>query len=227
MASSVVIMAASAGGCMHGCLATAGSAPGPPGSHGLAVTTLISWLVAEALGAYMLRSWVASGGARHRRTRPGSPSLPVITGHAGLALAGLVTWVSFLATATPALAWLAIGFLGPAIGLGVSTVTVWTPYPARHPDSGSEWSERSGESRPDEGAPGILVTDAMLDRALANEALTSKLVDDMLDRMLAEPPQARNRKWQLAPVIPILHGVAAITTFLLAVLAAIATVVTV
>jgi hypothetical protein len=64
----------------------------------------------------------------------------------------------------------------------------------------------------------------MLDRVLANEALTSELVDDLVERMLAEPPPAKpaSRGWRLAPVIPVLHGVLALATFLIAVLAAIA-----
>jgi hypothetical protein len=64
----------------------------------------------------------------------------------------------------------------------------------------------------------------MLDQVLANEALTGKLVDDLVERMLtgpARPPPPVSRGWQLAPVIPILHGVLAIATFLLAMLAAI------
>ena len=61
----------------------------------------------------------------------------------------------------------------------------------------------------------------MLDRALESDALTGKLVDDLLERMLADPapPPRKDRRWQLAPVIPILHGLLAIVTFLLAMLA--------
>ena len=60
--------------------------------------------------------------------------MPLVLGHAGLAFAGFTCWVSFLISAVDPLAWLSVGFLAPAIGLGISTVTVWTPYPARRPD---------------------------------------------------------------------------------------------
>jgi hypothetical protein len=114
-----------------------------------------------------------------------------------------------------------VGLLAPAIGLGISTVTIWTPYPARPPASG----QRSPRDDPRQraGTPAILVTNEMLDRVLANEALTSELVDDLVERMLAEPPPAKraSRRWRLAPVIPVLHGALALATFLLAVLAAI------
>jgi hypothetical protein len=247
------------GCCLHGSLVAVGDhASGRPAGRRLAVAALISWLLAEGLGAGMFRSWLANGGIRERNGRARQErqarngqarrvrqarqarngqerqerqerqdSVPpaLIVGHAGLALGGFASWVSFLVTGKPALAWLAIGFLAPAIGLGVSTVTVWTPFPARRPGSGNS----PGPPKPDSGrgsSPSILVTNEMLDQVLANEALTGKLVDDLVERMLTGParPPPVSRGWRLAPVIPILHGVLAIATFLLAMLAAIAAV---
>jgi hypothetical protein len=172
-----------------------------------------------------------------------SPAL--IFGHAGMALTGFVSWVSFLFSGSVALAWISIGFLAPAIGLGISTVTVWTPFPVhrrRHNDT-PQGKSRAGEqsegaqAAPDGGSaadgavapamqatPAILVTNEMLDRALEDEALADRLVDDLLGRMLASPSPTppRNRRWQLAPVIPIAHGLLAIVTFLIAMLTVIA-----
>jgi hypothetical protein len=225
MPANVVISAGLTSGCLHRCLLAAGDrADGWAGGRGLAVAALISWLLAEGLGAAMFSSWLASGGARERggqARRDGVPPV-LILGHAGLALAGFVSWVSFLVTGRPALAWLAIGFLAPAIGLGISTVTVWTPFPGRPPGPGGHSPGSPGLDAPD-GTPAILVTNEMLDQVLANEALTGELVDDLVERMLTRPaqPQPVSRGWQLAPVIPILHGVLAIATFLLAMLAAI------
>ena len=238
MPADVVITAGLKGGCLHGCLVAVGEhASGRPRVRGLAVTALITWLLAEALGAGMFRSWLASGGARERRRRgpqmrqarqarqARQDSVPpaLIFGHAGLALGGFVSWVSFLVTGRPALAWLAIGFLAPAIGLGISTVTVWTPFPARHLGSGRHSPEPHSLDGGHRSTPSILVTNEMLDQVLANEALTGELVDDLVERMLTRParPPPVSRGWQLAPVIPILHGVLAIATFLLAMLAAI------
>jgi hypothetical protein len=233
MSAETVLGASLTGGCMRGCLVAAGAQAVSRHGRGLGTAALVSWLLAESLGAYMLRSWLSSGGRRKAAgstaaggtaagARPETMSLALILGHAGLALAGLVSWVSFLISGLPALAWLAVGLLAPAIGLGISTVTIWTPYPARPPASG----QRSRHDDPDRraGTPAILVTNEMLDRVLANEALTSELVDDLVERMLAEPLRAKpaRRGWRLAPVIPVLHGVLALATFLLAVLAAIA-----
>jgi hypothetical protein len=261
MRINVAIKADPTGGSLHGCLLVAvGAAPGLADSRALGIATLVSWLITEGLGAYMLGTWIASGGPRQQRARPdGLPPL-VIFGHAGLALTGFALWVSYLLTGWPALAWLAVGFLAPAVGLGISTVTLWTPYPARRGGAGASalagprgegpGGEGPGKEGPGkEGAnggpsdrdagrgaaasptahahrddvPAGMLTDEMLARALGDEALTSRLVDDLLASMLAAgPPAASRPRWRLAPLIPAAHGLTAMATILLAVLAAIA-----
>lgn len=264
MCGYVTAMAGPAAGGVHGCLLAAReAAPGPTGGRRIAFAALISWLIAEGLGAYMLTRWIAGGGARRPRAEPGGVPRWVIFGHAGLAFTGFVGWVSFLAAGSAALAWLAICFLTPAIGLGISIVTVWTPYPGRRagagagppaaregdgpgrrdPGAAGPGRERPGREEARDGAggqgPGSDAPPAehphsdgvpagagpseMLARALADETLTSRLVDDMLASMLAAPASARRHRWRLAPVIPAAHGVAAIATFLFAILAATAT----
>jgi len=176
----------------------------------LAVATLVSWLLTEALGAAMLHSWIRGGGARQRSGQPRTASRPVLFGHAGLALSGFACWIGFLASGAPALAWLSLALLAPAIGLGISTLTVWTPFPRRP-------AEPAAEPRPGS----VRIPDEVLVQALADEELTGMLIDDMLASMLAPPRQPPPRTWQFAPVIPIAHGILAMITFLLAVLAAV------
>jgi hypothetical protein len=218
-----------------------GAAPGSGDGRALAFATLASWLLAEGLGAYMLSRWIAAGGTRQNRAKPDGVPLPVVFGHAGLAFTGLAAWASFLVTAVTALAWLAIGFLGLAIGLGISTVTLWAPYPARSagaepgekPISGGPGGHTAGREAPivpqghapGDDAPGGIATDEMLARALSDEALTDRLIDDVLVKMFAAPRTpwvAPRPSWDLAPLVPAAHGVFAIATFLLATLAAVA-----
>lgn len=231
--------------CASNCLEVAGNAaPQTPHDAAPAFAALGSWLMTEGLGAFMLASLFADRRRKRRSGRQASASPPVVYGHAGLALAGFACWVGFASTDAKALAWLGVGFLALAIGLGISTVTIWTPFPApAFPTSalpisaspastGTEPEPQAGQpdtdvrspapaSQPDDllartGSPDALA------HALSDEALTSKLVDDLLASMLAKPaPRRRTLAWNLAPLIPVAHGVLAIVTFLLATLAAI------
>jgi len=170
---------------------------------------LLVWLVTESLGAFMLRDWIVSGGAARAWRQPRKAegmSLPVLAGHAGLNLTGLLVWIIFLLSGVKALAWVALGFMAPAIGLGISTVAIWTPYPG-------------GRPKPDERP--AMVPDAVIKRALEDDALAQRLVDELLERNLGQP-SPRKVGWSLRPLIPAGHGALAIVTFLLATLAAIA-----
>jgi hypothetical protein len=214
MPSSVTNGATPLSGCLRHCALAIGQAPGLPGEHGLAAATLVSWLIAEVLGAYMLTAWIGSGGASIAKDAPGAVPRPLIFGHAGLAFTGLACWIAFVATGQVILAWLAIAFLAPAIGLGISTVTLWTPYPVRRP-----------VTEPDllrfDGMLGI-TTDEMLARALEDEALTTRLVDDLVASVLASPrPALRRPKLRFSPLIPAIHGLLAMSTVALAVLSAV------
>jgi hypothetical protein len=183
--------------------------------HALALPALVAWLLAEALGAYMARNWVTSGAAARRREQPDGMSLPVLLGHAGLNLAGLSCWLGFVATGSPVAAWLAICLLVPAIGLGVSTVSIWTPYPVARAYRGDP---AGAESRPRNRA----IPDHVLARSLDEEESAGQLIDELLARNLAAgEPEARTLQLDIRALVPIAHGVLAIATFLLAMLAAI------
>jgi hypothetical protein len=182
--------------------------------HGLPFYALVSWLLTELIGALMVRSWIASGGMRAARQRPSRPdamSLPVLAGHAGLNLAGLISWVCFVLSGATALAWLSLALMAPAIGLGISTVAIWTPYPGPRTEPGPDSAGRE---------PGVLSRSELV-RALADDERSQRLVDELLRTNLAQPP-ARTPRLILRPLLPLAHGILAIATFLLAMLATVA-----
>ena len=183
--------------------------------HSLAVGALVSWLLTEALGAYMARNWVTSGAARRRRENPDGMSLPVLVGHAGLNLTGLCCWIVFVLTGSVLAAWLAICFMVPAIGLGVSTVSVWTPYPVARPDAELRAAEEEARHR--------AIQDQVIARSLDDETLARQLVEDLLAVNLAVGAAKAPRRPSLDPraLVPLAHGILAIATFLLATLAAV------
>jgi hypothetical protein len=200
----------------------AAAAPG----RTLAFVTLGTWLFGAASGGYMLRTWIARGGLR--RQRASDRLAPrVVFGHFGVASTGLLVWVIYLTTRWIVLAWLAVGLLMLVIGLGVSTVTLWTPFPAHRASADTEPGD-PGEGRPadedaalPEGALTGALTDEMLHRALTDDVLLSQLVEDVVARARPGTPKAgRIHGAHLAALIPASHGMAAITTMILAVLTA-------
>jgi len=195
----------------------AAAAPG----RTLAFVTLCTWLFDAVSGGYMLRTWIARGGLR--RQRASDRLAPrVLFAHFGMASTGLLVWIGYLATTWIVLAWLAVGLLMVVIGLGVSTVTVWTPFPAHRADAGTGPGDGADALVPPaEGALTGGPTDEMLNRALTDDILLSQLVEDVVAQARDVPSRAaRHDRARLAVLIPASHGLAAITTMILAVLTA-------
>jgi hypothetical protein len=210
-----------------------------PSAHNgaLGLATLLSWIFTAGIGAYMLRSLVAHGALRRQRTVRDGLSPRVLYGHFSLALSGLVVWAAFMATGWGPLAWVAVALLTPAIGLGICTVTLWTPYPR---PGGELAPGPAGPGQPDRRARGsqsaVLfpppvhdavrgrLTDATLARALTDEALAARLIDEVIASLPADGTKpARKPRVYPAAVIPFGHGLGALATFVMAVVTAIGT----
>ena len=188
----------------------------------LPTATLISWLLTAGIGAFMLGSWITHGGLREQRARREGLGPGVVLGHASLATTGLALWAAYALTRWPPLAWSAVLVLMPAIGLGLSTVTLWTPYP--NPGGAGRAGGGGQLAAPAEDVLASRLTDATLAHALTDAALASRLVEEVLASATAAPARPRRPKGHAAALIPATHGVLALTTFLLAVLAAVGTV---
>ena len=170
----------------------------------MAIAALAAWVLTAGIGGYMLRAWVVRGGLRRQRaTGVGAPPA-VVFGHAATALTGLALWLAFVRTRWDPLAWLCVALMAGAIALGISTVTLWTPYPV----AGAE-----GTGPPPAGRAGPGAT-APLEGAT--------VTDEMIAGLLADPfPAPRRPRYTLGPLVPAAHGVSALTTFMLVVLTAI------
>jgi hypothetical protein len=190
-----------------GCAAPA-ERPAAAGPSGLGIDTLVAWLITASIGAYMLGRWIARGGLRRQRAAREGLAPAVVFTHFGLALTGLTVWIGYLVAGWPVLAWSAVGVLMLVVGLGICTVTLLTPYP--------------GPPRPGQAAASERVTDEVLDRALTDDVLAGQLVDDLLARVASGPARpAWSPSLRPAALVPVGHGVAALATFLLAVLTAV------
>ena len=196
--------------------------------------TLLSWLVTVSLGAFMLRTWLARDGMRRERAREGGLPPHLIFGHAGLALIGLLLWIGYLASGARPLAWAGVGALMVTVCLGLCTVTLWTPYPARRPGErrapGTADAQAATPDTAEVSATEALAqaspptTDAYADDDAADDQAAYQVTDEMIARLLADPfpvRQPRLIRPNPAVLVPVAHGFGAIATFVLAVMTAI------
>ena len=161
-------------------------------------------MLTASIGVYMLRTWVTRGGLRRQRATGVGVPPAVVFGHGSAALTGLAVWIGFLGTRWDPLAWLGVVLIASAIALGVCTVTLWTPYPVAAPPVAAPAARPS------------------TDLAATPPADSFSVTDEMIADLLADPfPASRRPQLRLLPLIPVVHGFGALTTFMLAVLAAI------
>lgn len=103
---------------------------GRPAGLPLDLGALGAWVVTVAAGARLAAGWLAGGGLRPGYRRAAGVPRLVIAGHLGLAVAGLGTWIGFVATGAAALAWAAVGVILSVAGLGMATLVGGLPGPA-------------------------------------------------------------------------------------------------
>lgn len=112
----------------------------------MGIAALVVWILTAGGGAFMLAKWVGGGGHR----QPSNTHLPpgVVFGHFGLAAAGLVLWIIYLATDSHTIGWIAIAALALVAVLGFVLLARWVPtYRARQTVGGPS------EAPPERGFP--------------------------------------------------------------------------
>jgi hypothetical protein len=92
----------------------------------MSIAALITWIITAGFGLFMLIRWATRGGVR-KVEGAGTHFLPArVFTHMGLAVAGLIVWIIYLATDNTLLAWIAFADLVLIAVLGGLLVRVWT-----------------------------------------------------------------------------------------------------
>ena len=193
-------------------LAAGSVASGPLGAKNLGMDTaaLIAWLVTAGSGAYVLGSWLAHGGSLRRRTGGTGAPPAVIFGHFGLALTGLVIWIVYMVVGWAALAWIAVGVLLPVAGLGMAALAIGLPGLPSLPGL---------QGRPVPAVAGSAAAGTPTAGSATSTTGTASTTGTG-STATGGPARAASAKRRLSPLIVVLHGVLAVTTMLLVLLAA-------
>jgi len=178
---------------------------------GMDIAALIAWLVTAGSGAYVLGSWLSHGGSLRRRTGGTGAPPAVIFGHFGLALTGLVIWIVYMVAGWAALAWTAVGVLLPVAGLGMAALAIGLPGLPSLPDlTGRPVPAVAGSAAAGSSAGGSVTGSTTANRSTTATGST----------VAGSPGRAASAKRRLSPLIVVGHGVVAVTTMLLVLLAA-------
>jgi manganese efflux pump family protein len=198
----------------------------------MGVAALFAWLVTAGSGAYVLGSWITHGGSLRRRAGGASTGSPptVIFGHFGLALSGLVIWIAYLVTGWAALAWAAVGVLLPVAGLGMATLAVGLPgYRTRNVTghnaaavTDSDYSAGDADAGDADALTiGTGTGGARAIRIGADGAQTISRGNDASQPIISGARTgAVSVRTRLSPLVVAGHGLLAVTTMLLVLLAA-------
>lgn len=98
---------------------------------------LLTWVVTVFGGLFLLAIWLIEYDPDIQRAAATRLPVPVISGHATLAICGLATWVTYLITNNDQFAWATLAILAVVVTLGVTMATRWvvvyrsTARPAR------------------------------------------------------------------------------------------------
>jgi len=89
------------------------------------IVALITWILTALGGFFLLATWIRNGGHHQPSGSRFPPAL--IFGHFGLAAAGLIVWIIYIANGSDALAWIAFILLLPVALLGFTMFARWLP----------------------------------------------------------------------------------------------------
>ena len=195
--------------------------PGPAAT-GLpaSLAALASWIVTAAAGLYLLAGWLTRTPSGRRRFRRAAPPPAVIGGHAGLGLAGLGVWIAFMATAEPALSWIAVGITFLAAGLGMATLLTAMPDPQRSGELTAD-TVMTNTAAANTATANVVTADAIAASTATSSTVTASTVTASTATAGTVTESARTPATRPPVLVIALHGVLATITILVVLLAAI------
>jgi hypothetical protein len=102
----------------------------------MSVVALFAWMITVLFGLILLVIWIIEYDRDFQSTAATRLPVPVISGHALLALGGLVLWIGYLLLDEKRLAWAAVVVLGAVAVLGLVMAARWVRVYRAYDDPG-------------------------------------------------------------------------------------------
>ena len=121
----------------------------------MAVAALVAWILTAGLGLYMFAIWLIEDdgsidGKSYRRLRA-----PVVFGHAGLAVIGLCVWIISIYVHMNSLSWVTLLILALVATLGVFMFTRWIPVHRMYSESADLPARQAAGMAQGRAGPGL------------------------------------------------------------------------
>jgi hypothetical protein len=100
----------------------------------MSAVALLTWVVTVLGGLFLLAIWLIEYDPAIQRAAATRLPIPVISGHAVLALCGLILWVSYLITGQDFFAWATLLVLAAVVSLGITMAVRWVGVRRARPD---------------------------------------------------------------------------------------------
>jgi hypothetical protein len=89
------------------------------------LAAMLTWVVTAACGLYLLTIWLIEYDREFQSVAATRLPVPVISSHALLAITGMVLWTVFLMTGVHSLDWVVAAILGVVVILGTTMAVRW------------------------------------------------------------------------------------------------------
>ena len=108
----------------------------------MSVVALFTWIITIFLGLVLVVIWIVEYDPEFQSAAATRLPVPVISGHALLAMAGLILWISYLLLDQERLAWAAAAVLGAVAVLGLVMAARWIRVYRAYGDPGPPLTRR-------------------------------------------------------------------------------------
>jgi len=109
----------------------------------MSVAALFTWMITVSFGLVLLVIWIIEYDREFQSAAATRLPVPVISGHALLAMGGLILWISYLLLDEERLAWAAAAVLGAVAILGLIMAARWIRVYRAFSDPGPSLTRRT------------------------------------------------------------------------------------